>query len=227
MEKTMREQLFELAEDEYKIFSSRLLPNTTNLLGVRLPTLRKIAKQIAAKDWRGYLEDASSEYFEEIMLQGMVIGYAKAEIEEVLRYVEAFVPKIDNWSVCDSFCVGLKITNQYKQQVWQFLKPYYASKNEFEIRFCIVMFIHFYTDEAYIDQIFDIFNHIKSEAYYVKMAIAWAISACYIKFPIPTTTFLKNNNLDNYTYNKTLQKITESHKINAETKLIIRSMKRV
>ncbi|MBU3093459.1 DNA alkylation repair protein [Clostridium sp. CF011] len=115
MKKTIREQLTELAEEDYKIFSSRLLPNTNNILGVRLPYLRKIAKQIVAKDWRSYLEGASSKYFEEVMLQGMIIGYAMAEIEEILSYVEKFVPKIDNWSVCDSFCSGLKITNQYKE----------------------------------------------------------------------------------------------------------------
>ncbi|SHK49437.1 3-methyladenine DNA glycosylase AlkD [Hathewaya proteolytica DSM 3090] len=227
MAKTVREQLVELAEEDYKIFSSRLLPNINNILGVCLPALRKIAKQIAAKDWRSYLKGASSEYFEEIMLQGMVIGYVKAEIEEIFSYVEDFVPKIDNWSVCDSFCVGLKITNQYKERVWEFLKPYYSSENEFEIRFCVVMLINYYIDEEYINQIFDIFNNIKSEGYYAKMGIAWAVSICYIKLPIATTIFLKKNNLDDYTYNKALQKITESKKVNKETKAVIRSMKRV
>ncbi len=227
MEKTVREQLVELAEEDYKIFSSRLLPNINNILGVRLPALRKIAKQIAVKDWRSYLKGASSEYFEEVMLQGMVIGYAKAEIEEIFSYVENFVPKINNWSVCDSFCVGLKITNQYKERVWKFLEQYYSSQNEFEIRFCVVMFINYYIDEEYIYQIFDIFNNIKSEGYYVKMAIAWAVSICYIKLPIATTIFLNKNNLDDYTYNKALQKIIESQRVNRETKSVIRSMKRV
>jgi 3-methyladenine DNA glycosylase AlkD len=225
--KTIREQLNELAEEDYKKFSSRLLPNTNNILGVRLPVLRKIAKQIAAEDWRSYLEGASSEYFEEVMLQGMVIGCAKAEIEEILSYVEKFVPKIDNWSVCDSFCVGLKITNQYKERVWNFLKPYYSSQNEFEIRFSIVMLIDFYIDEEHIYQVFDILNSIKSEAYYVKIAIAWAVSICYIKLPVATTAFIKQNNLDDYTYNKALQKITESQRVNVKTKAVIRSMKRV
>ncbi|MGL4981549.1 MAG: DNA alkylation repair protein [Treponemataceae bacterium] len=227
MEKKVREQLFELAEEKYKIFLSKLLPNTKNIVGVRLPTLRKIAKRIATKDWRNYLENATDDYFEEIMLQGLVIGYAKAEIEEILRYVEKFIPKIDNWSVCDSFCVGLKLTNKHKQRVWEFLKPYYSSENEFEIRFSIVMLISFYIDEHYIPQVFDILNNIKSEFYYVKMAIAWAVSICYIKFPHLTTEFLNNNSLDDYTHNKALQKIIESKRINLETKVVIRGMKRV
>ncbi|MGL4985811.1 MAG: DNA alkylation repair protein, partial [Treponemataceae bacterium] len=182
---------------------------------------------IATKDWRNYLETATNDYFEEIMLQGMVIGYAKAEIEEILRLAEKFIPKIDNWSVCDSFCVGLKLTNQHKHRVWEFLKPYYSSKNEFEIRFSIVMLISFYIDEQYIPPVFDILNNIQSEFYYVKMAIAWAVSICYIKFPHLTTEFLNNNSLDDYTYNKALQKIIESKRINLETKVVMRGMKRV
>ena len=114
MNLNIREQLFELAEDEYKQFSSSLLPGIDNLLGVRLPALRKIAKQIAKKDWRSYLENADEIYFEEIMLQGMVLGYINDDIEDVLGYIVDFVPKINNWSVCDSFCVGLKITNKNK-----------------------------------------------------------------------------------------------------------------
>ena len=103
MHKAIREQLFELAEENYQKFSSALLPNINNILGVRLPTLRKLAKVIAKDDWRRFISMADSDYFEEVMLQGMVIGYAKADIEEILQYATDFIPKIDNWSVCDSF----------------------------------------------------------------------------------------------------------------------------
>jgi len=121
----IREQLLELAEDEYKKFSSSLLPGIDNLLGVRLPALRKIAKQIAKKDWRNYLENANDIYFEEIMLQGMVLGYINEDdIENVLGYIVDFVPKISNWSICDSFCVGLKMTNKNKERIWDFLQQY-------------------------------------------------------------------------------------------------------
>jgi len=227
MEKTIREQLIELAEEEYKKFSSNLLPGINNILGVRIPALRKIAKQIAANDWRSYLEKASDEYFEEIMLQGMVIGYAKAELEEKLSYVKKFDPKINNWSVCDSFCSGLKITTKYKEQVWDFLKKYYSSNNEFELRFYVVMLIFYYIDDEYIQQVLDALNTIKHDGYYIKMAVAWAVSMCYVKLPIATTTFLINNDLDDFTYNKALQKITESLKVDQETKAVIRSMRRV
>jgi hypothetical protein len=67
---------------------------------------------------------------------------------------------------------------------------------------------------------------IKHPGYYVKMAAAWAISLCYIKFPRITMDYLQNSSLDDFTYNKALQKIIESYQVNQDTKKIIRSMKR-
>lgn len=227
MDKTIREQLFELAEEDYRIFTSRLLPNTKNILGVRLPALRKIAKQIAKEDWHTFLETTSYDYFEDIMLQGMVIGYVKADIEEILNQVEKFVPRISNWSVCDSFCIGLKITKKNKERVWEFLKPYFSSTEEYDIRFGVVMLLNYYIEPEYIKEMLSILDHIKHEGYYVKMAVAWAVSICYIKLPKPTLIYLNHNQLDKFTYNKALQKIVESLTIDRETKTLIRNMKRV
>lgn len=227
MDRSIKKQLLEQAEEEYKVFSTKLIPNTENILGVRLPALRKIAKQIAKDDWRTFLSNADNEYFEEIMLQGMVIGCSKADIDEILDHVKKFVPKIDNWSVCDSFCAGLKITKQNKERVWEFLKPYFSSEREYDIRFGVVMLLNYYIDDEYIRKVLTTLDHIKHEGYYAKMAVAWAVSICYIRLPKQTLRYLKNNQLDDFTYNKALQKITESLTVDKDTKVIIRSMKRV
>ena len=71
----------------------------------------------------------------------------------------------------------------------------------------------------------NIFNNIHHEGYYVKMAVAWAISFAYIHFPQKTLEFLKNNNLDKFTYNKSLQKIIESNRVSKDDKDLMRSMK--
>ena len=110
MHDIIRKQIFDLIDTDYQKFLSALIPTNNNILGVRMPELRKLAKGIAKGDWRTYLQTANDEYFEEVMLQGLVIGYVKADVEEHLMYVAKFVPKIDNWSVCDSFCSGLKFT---------------------------------------------------------------------------------------------------------------------
>ena len=58
------------------------------------------------------------------------------------------------------------------------------------------------------------------------MAVAWALSVCYVKYPGKTLPYLRNNSLDDFTYNKALQKIIESNRIDNDTKALIRSMKR-
>ena len=226
MEKSIREQIFELSDEEYKRFQSKLCPANDNIVGVRLPLLRKLAKEIAKGNWREYIRTAQNNYYEEVMLQGMVLGYVKANIEEILSYILDFVPKIDNWAVCDSFCIGLKFTKVNREHVWGFLQPYLSSKQEFEMRFGIVMILNFYVEEDYIDKVLVLLDRAKNEGYYVKMAVAWAVSVCYVKFPEKTMEYLKNNTLDDFTYNKALQKITESLKIDKDTKELIRSMKR-
>ena len=83
---TLREQLLELTEPKYMKFTSALMPGVENVLGIRLPVLRSIAKEIAAGDWRAYLAEAEDFYFEERMLQGLVIGYARCEPAEKLAH---------------------------------------------------------------------------------------------------------------------------------------------
>ncbi|RAV22826.1 DNA alkylation repair protein [Paenibacillus contaminans] len=226
MNPKMKEQLLDLADENYRKFSASLIPNINNVLGVRLPELRKIARKIAAGDWRNYLAQADSDYFEEIMLQGMVIGYAKSDIEEILRYTADFIPKIDNWSVCDSFCAGLKFTIPHRERVWAFLQPYLRSSQEYEIRFGVVMLLDFYIDAEYMKRVFQLLDEAKHEGYYVKMAVAWALSICYVKLPEPTLAYLQSNTLDDFTFNKALQKITESYRVDPEAKKMIRGMKR-
>ena len=127
----LRNKLFELADEKYKKFHSGLCPNTDNIIGVRLPQLRQIAKEIAKDDWKGYLENCLEDYYEENLINGLLIAYAKCDVEEKLQYIKGFVPKIDNWAVCDSFCNSLKFTTKNREIVWEFLKPYLNSDKEF------------------------------------------------------------------------------------------------
>ena len=128
MNKEIEKRIFELADEKYKEFHSGLCPNTKNIIGVRVPVLRNYAKEIAKGDFRTYLDNAKNEYYEEIMLQGMVIGLSKMDVEERLNYIKKFVPKIYNWAICDVFCAGLKFVNKSKEEVWKFLKTYKNSK---------------------------------------------------------------------------------------------------
>ena len=226
MREKIRQELEKIAEENYQIFTAKLIPNIDNLLGVRLPKLRKIAKKIIQTDYEYYLAMDNPLYFEEVMLQGMIIGKINLPWTKRSYYVKQFISKINNWSVCDSFCCGLKFEVSEKELVWQFLQPYFASEAPYNIRFAVVMLLFNFVDNEYAQKAFTLFNQIKNDDYYVKMAVAWAISIYFRQLPTLTMPYLQKNQLDDWTYNKALQKITESLKVDCNTKNIIRSMKR-
>ena len=227
MKQKIKKDLINLQDKKYKEFHSGLCPGTDNMIGIRVPILRNYAKELLKQyEFKDLIENIDDEYYEEIMLQGMLIGLAKKDFYTIIKEIENFVPKIDNWAVCDVFCAGLKITKKNKEKMWDFIKLYLKSDKEFEIRFGVVMLLDYYIEEKYLNQIFKMFNEIKSTDYYVQMAIAWAISICIIKYYNETLEYLKNAKLDNFTYNKALQKGIESYRITPEQKQVLRSLKK-
>ena len=225
-EKKLREQLLNYEETEYKKFTSSLIPGANNILGVRIPLLRNIAKEIAKDSPLEFLNNTTEIYFEETMIKGLIIGNMKAEIDVILEQASLFIPKITNWSLCDSFCAELKIVKKYKEKVWEYLEQYYKSEEPYEIRFAIVLMLFHFVDKDYIEKIIDVCDSIKNENYYVKMAVAWCLSVCFVKFPEITYAYLKNNNLDNETQNKTIQKIRESLRVEESVKEDLKKLKR-
>lgn len=229
MKLKIKKELSQLADEKYKEFHKGLCPGTENILGVRVPVLRDYAKKLSTKyEIHELLKQIDNEYYEEIMLQGMLIGLEKDKnIQNILRDIEEFVPKIDNWAICDVFCAGLKITKKYTKEMWDFLQKYVTSDKEFEIRFGVVMILDYYITDNYLDKNFAIFDNITSNQYYARMAVAWAISICVIKFYDKTIKYLKTSHIDKFTYNKALQKAIESYRISEEQKAELRKMKKI
>lgn len=227
MKYIIKEDLFKLQDKKYQEFHSKLCPGTDNIIGIRIPVLREYAKKLLKEnDFKTLINYIDDEYYEEIMLQGMLIGLAKSNFNEIKPYIENFIPKIDNWAICDTFCAGLKITKKYKREMWNLINTYITSDEEFFIRFAVVMILDYYIEEEYIKENFKIFNNIKSDKYYVQMAVAWAISICFAKYFDKTIKYMKTANLDDFTYNKAIQKAIESYRITKEEKDILRKMKR-
>lgn len=222
----IRERLFKLQDEEYKKFHSSLCPNVDNIIGVQIPKLRTIAKEIAKESPEEFLNYTQTQYYEEKVLYGLVIGYMKADLKTRKYYLDKFVPIIDSWAVCDCCISSFKFVNKNKEEMWTYTQKYLKSNKEFELRFAVVLLMDYYLTEEYIDKVLEIYNNIKNDAYYVKMAVAWALSFCYIKFPEKTMKLFKNNQLDDFTYNKALQKIIESNRVSKEEKDQIRKMKR-
>lgn len=215
-----------LADAAYQRFNQSLMPGVENVLGVRMPVLRKLAREIAKGDWRAYLAEASTESYEEIVLRGLVIDYAKADVETLLPYIEAHVTLLDNWAACDLFCLSLKIAREEPERMWAFVLPYFESPQTYPLRFAIVMALDHFLDEAHIDDVLALLDGITHDDYYVKMAVAWAVSMAYVAHPGRVLPYLQSNQLDDWTHNKSLQKIIESRQVNDEVRRQMRVLKR-
>ena len=222
----IRSKLFELQDLKYKEFHSGLCPNVDNIIGVRVPKLREIAREISKKDYDEFLRNVKDEYYEELALHGLVIGYSKISIEDTFKYLKEFVPKINSWAVCDTTCSNLKITKKYMKEMWDFLEQYINSDKEYEIRFALVMYLNYYLTEEYIDEILKRIDKITNKEYYVQMAIAWLISFAYIKQKEKTEKYIKNNKLDKFTLNKAIQKICESYRVTEQEKEHLKKYKK-
>lgn len=226
---SIREDIFSLQDETYREFHSRLVPGESAIIGVRVPVLRQYAKMLSkawGKSINGLLEMIGNDYYEEIMLQGMLIGIQKKpERDALFRQIEAYVPKISNWALCDVFCAGLKEVKKYPDETYEFLQKYLASDAEYDIRFGVVMLLDYYVREDYLERIFQITEGITHEGYYVKMAVAWLLSVCFVKFYDETKAFMQNCTLDAFTYNKALQKARESFRLTPCQKEELQRMK--
>lgn len=216
------EKILELADDEYKKFHSSLVPGNDNIAGVRIPKLRKLARELAAADdWRGFLSCQSRGLYEEEMLKGLVIGIARCDISERLELVKGFVPHIDNWAVCDIFTGGLKAFKSDRELILPFIEQCLSSQQEFTLRFAVCMLMDYYVDDGYIDYTLEKINGITNRDYYVMMARAWALSVCFVKQRNKTIELFSRFTLDAVTQNKAIQKCRESYRVSKEDKELL------
>ncbi len=211
----IHDKLQELADPAYLAFSSKLLPGINNMIGVRLPVLRKLAKEICKGSWELYLNQVTWDSFEETMLTGMVIAALPLPLDEKWTYIEQFIPHIDNWSVCDSFCASLSCVKEDRQQCLQRLQPYLSSSEEFPFRFAVVMLLWYYSDETYLPQTIETLVSLTPYGYYAEMAAAWAIATCFTANPAITLPYLQDSRLSPAVRRISIRKIKESTKISA------------
>lgn len=227
--KMLVEHLKNLADEKYKKFNSSLIPDEYSnfMLGVRMPQLRAIGKEISKGNINSFIKVSSNKYYEERMLNGIVIGLVKTEsFDEFISLCDLAVKDINNWALCDCFCGGLKQVKKYKKEFFEYINDYLESNDVWKIRVALIVMLNYYLDEEYIDRVFERCDSIKSDYYYVNMAQAWLIATAFAKCEPQTRNYLLNNNLSKFTFNKAIQKCVESRRIDAETKEYLKSLKK-
>ena len=217
--------LISIKEDKYKEFHSKLCFTKYEILGIRLPIIRKIAKQISKTNYEDFLKLTKTKYYEEVMIQGLVISTIKDE-SIFDKYFNKYITKIDNWGICDSFCNSLNIVTKNPTKYFNLCKELSLSNEEFISRVGLIIILNYFIKQEYLKDIFNILDSITSDKYYINMAQAWLICELYIYYPQVTENYLKKNKLNKFTHNKAISKIRESYRISKEKKEYLNTLKR-
>ena len=224
--KSIEEKLLEYKDEKYKIFTAKLNPtvNLDNIIGIRLPNLRKIAKELSPEEKEYILTNIPHKYLEENFLHSFIISSFK-DWDQALEATNFFLPLIDNWAVCDTF--NPKIFISRPKEFEKIIKDsYLKSEQTYTIRFAIVMLMRYFLEDYFSIEHFDWLNNITQDEYYINMAVAWYYSTALIKQWNKTITTFENKNIKSkWIHNKSIQKAIESFRISKERKDYLRTLK--
>ncbi|MDR1405214.1 MAG: DNA alkylation repair protein [Candidatus Methanoplasma sp.] len=222
----IRKELTDNADSGYREFHTGIIPGTADVLGVRVPVIRNIAKKICADDWRSFLS-RPTDCHEERVLKALVIANAKMSFDERLELTKEFVPEIGNWAVCDLFCGDWKVKAAPDREVlWDYCLNLIETGDEFKMRISAVMMLNHFLDDEHIDDVLRILTTSYNSGYYYKMGAAWTLSYCYIKYPKKTEPLLFSESLNPEIRNKTVQKISDSFRVTKEDKERLKAKKK-
>lgn len=186
---------------------------------LKMCDIRNIAKQVLKGDYDTFLKVATNNSYEETLIQGIVIVQIK-DIQKQVCYLKNWIKNIDNWSTCDSVISTMKILGKSKNKV-DFFDWFYDlcfNESEFIARFGIVTIMCYYLEKEYLSRVLEICRGVKSDAYYVKMAVAWLISYLFVKFKDETYNLFAEKCLDKFTQNKAISKCRDSFRVSKEDK---------
>ena len=186
------------------------------ILGLHLPEMKQVAKALAkqADAWdilhkfeQEHQTDRFRLTYEETLVWGLTINALKCSWKERHLLLSPYIPILDNWAVCDSFCCNAKWALKIPSQtLWGFLLPYFHSDKEFEVRFAIVMSMCHLLNEEWLNTIFQQLENIDLRSihsdytnlpspYYVRMGIAWLLATALAKYPDETRKFVNASSL--------------------------------
>ena len=221
----IKDELFKLQDLKYRDMQIKIIPNIKpdTIIGVRTPELRIMAKRLLKEDYKSFLEELPHKYFDENQLHAFIISKMK-NYDECIIYLNKFLPYIDNWATCDQ--LSPKVFKWNTDLLLKEIKKWIKSKKTYTIRFGIGMLMQYYLDKNFKLEYLDLVAQVKSDEYYVNMMIAWFFATALAKQYDATIPYIKDNKLDIWIHNKTIQKATESLRITPEQKEYLRSLKK-
>lgn len=221
----IRARLFALQDEGYRAFHSRLMPTVPpeTVIGVRVPALRRLAKRLAGtQQAEAFLQELPHIYYEENNLHAFLLESIR-DYDAALAATEKFLPYIDNWATCDSFCP--KVFAKHKEDLLPVLRRWMASDHPYTVRYGMEMLMRYYLNEDFRPEHLAWAAVVHSGEYYINMMRAWYFATALAKQPEAALPWLTARRLDVWTHNKTIQKAVESSRIPAETKAFLRTLR--
>ena len=219
-------ELFEKRDLKYREFNSKLIPNIEKetMIGVRIPDLRKVEKNLSMEEKEEFLLDLPHKYFEENILHGIILSNMK-DYDKVVSYLERFLPYVDNWAVCD--IISPKIFKKNREKAIVNILSWIKSNHTYTCRFGIGMIMELYLEEGYLKKEYlDIIAKIRTKEYYINMMRAWTFQAALAKRWEDTIIYIEKGMLDDFTHNKTISKSCESYRIDKGKKEYLKTLRR-
>jgi len=219
------DKLLNLQDKSFADFQAGLLPGIerSSIIGVRLPILRDVAKELI-KDGTSeeLMKNLPHKFFEENLLHSIFISEMK-DFDECVTETDRFLPFVDNWAVCDT--MSPKSFKKNRERLLIKIRKWAESREVYTCRFGIKMLMNHFLDGDFREELLQIPASVKSEEYYVNMMIAWFFATALAKQWEPTVKYLENRSLSAWVHNKTIQKARESFRITAEQKTYLKSLK--
>ena len=220
----IEKELLKNIDLKYKNFNSKLIPNINNnkILGVKVPIIREISKNIKEEDAKLFKKQLPHKYHEENMLHAFLISNNQ-NIDKTLEELDTFLPYIDNWQITDA--LKPKIFKKNKEKVYKKIIEWSKSNHTYTVRYAIVTLLTYYLDDNFKEEYNNLVINIKKEDYYILMAKAWYFSYALIKQYNKTIKIFENKILSKELHNKSIQKAIESYRIDNNKKNYLKSLK--
>lgn len=215
------DKLLTSSKSKFKSYHEKVSKSSKLVLGVPVPKMREIAKDLLKKNFQEYLQLCEFKYFEDTMIYGLII--ASLSFDDFLKYLKGFLSHADSWAHIDSFVPTAKCIKKNKEKFFQIIENNILSADGLTLRFYIVSLMCYYLDGEHIDSVFNVIEKVDGRGYYNDMAIAWLISVAYVKFKDKTFDFIKNCNLTDFTLNKSISKINDSFRVTRENKILLQN----
>ena len=220
----IQERLFALQDEKYREFQRSLIPGLPreNIIGIRIPAMRKLAKEFVKEPEAAvFLKQLPHTYYDENILHALLIAEIK-DYDTCMEAVEAFLPYIDNWAVCDG--LSPKVFGKHKAELLEKIRLWIPSEHIYTCRFGIGMLMRWFLDEDFQPGYLELPAAVRSEEYYVNMMTAWFFATALAKQWDAAIPYLEQNRLDPWTHNKTIQKARESYRITTEQKEYLKNI---